>query len=210
MLKAEEIEKNWKKHGTIIKTFLPEERVQKIFDMYKAFGDEIVMAPASSKKSHHNAFPGGYIDHVNRVVEYILRQMKLWKESGLTLKFNEEQAVFSALFHDLGKLGTPDSPNYKPQDDTWRKKNLGEMYFINPDNDFMLIQDRSLYLLQKFSIEVDIIEYLSIKTHDGLYDETNKPYYISYNPDSRFKTHLPQILHNADLLATRYEQEHYN
>ncbi len=208
MLKAEQIEKNWKKHGTIIKTFLSEDRVEKVFSMYETFGDEIVMAPASGKKSFHNAFPGGYIDHVNRVVEYTLRQAKLWKESGISSKFTEEQAVFSALFHDLGKLGIPGSPNYKPQTDTWRKKNLGEVYLINPDNDFMLIQDRSLYLLQKFSIKVDLIEYLTIKTHDGLYDETNKPYYISYNPDSRFKTHLPQILHNADLLATRYEQEH--
>jgi hypothetical protein len=43
----------------------------------------------------------------------------------------------------------------------------------------MLIQDRSLFLLQKNRIEMSEKEFLAIKLHDGLYDDVNKPYYMS-------------------------------
>ena len=69
----------------------------------------------------------------------------------------------------------------------------------------MLIQDRSLFILQKFGIECSINEFIAIKVHDGLYDDTNKPYYISYKPESKFKTNLPLILHQADLAASKIE-----
>ena len=39
--------------------------------------------PASHKKAYHNAFPGGYIDHVNRVVSGALAINKVWKEFGI-------------------------------------------------------------------------------------------------------------------------------
>jgi hypothetical protein len=48
---------------------------------------------------------------------------------------------------------------------------------------------------------------LGIKLHDGLYDEANKPYYISYLEDRKLKTSLPFVLHQADLLAARVEYE---
>lgn len=208
MLTAEQIQQNWKNHGKILKNSLSEDRVRKVFKMYYEFGDEIILAPASGKTTYHNAFPGGYIDHINRVVEFSISTCKLWKDSGiLTGEFTEEELVFSALFHDLGKIGLPGKPNYLTQTNDWRKNNLGELYTPNPDLDFMLIQDRSLFTLQFFEIKMTQVEYLTIKTHDGLYDDTNKPYYISYNPSSRFKSSLPYIIHHADLLATNLERQ---
>lgn len=206
MLSAEDIQSNWKKHGDIVNRALPKERVEKVLDMYSDLGDEVVMAPASGKESFHNAFPGGYIDHVNRVVKFSLGVQQLWKTSNIPLNFSEEELIFSALFHDLGKLGVKGLPNYLPQTNNWRKENLGENYSYNQELDFMLIQDRSLYTLQHYGISLTQNEYLAIKTHDGLYDETNKPYYISYNSGAKFKTSLPHILHQADLMATEFER----
>ena len=51
--------------------------------------DNYVMAPACSKTWYHSAFPGGYVDHVNRVVEYAVKQMRLYQEMGGNVDFTE-------------------------------------------------------------------------------------------------------------------------
>ena len=152
MLEAEQIQKNYEKHLKIVDTYITGERNQQVKDMLTHMESIYVMAPASGKKWFHNAFPGGYVEHVNRVVEYSIKQMRLYKEMGGSIDFTEEELVFSALFHDLGKLGDGDSPNYIPQNDKWRQDKLSEVYTYNPDLDFMLIPDRSLFILQKFGI----------------------------------------------------------
>jgi len=64
-----------------------------------------------------------------------------------------------------------------------------------------------LYYLQKANIPVSENEYLAIKLHDGLYEEGNKPYYITFSEDTAIKSNLPYIIHQADLLASRIESQ---
>ncbi len=45
--------------------------------------------------------------------------------------FTTEELVFSALNHDLGKMGSEDEDSYIPQTDQWRKDKLGEDYMFN-------------------------------------------------------------------------------
>ena len=153
MLTAEKIQNNYEKHLKIVDNYITN-RKEAVKIMISYIGDEYVMAPASSKTWYHSAFPGGYVDHVNRVVEYAVKQMRLYKEMGGEIDFTEEELVFAALFHDLGKLGDGDQPNYITQTDKWRQDKLSEMYTYNPNLDFMLIPDRSLFILQKFGIPV--------------------------------------------------------
>lgn len=200
-----EIDKNYKIHKKIIKKYISEERQEKIFNMISDLEDEYIVAPASSKKTYHNCFPGGYLDHVNRVVLLALNQKEMYQEMGGEVDFTEEELVMAALFHDLGKIGDKNVPTYIPQTDSWRRDKLQETYSANPELQFMLIQDRSLYTLQKYGIQLSEKEYLGIKLHDGLYDDTNKPYYISFNPDSKLKSNLTYILHTADFLASKIE-----
>ena len=206
MLEAELIQKNYEKHLKIIDTYITE-RKDSVKSMIKHMEDNYVMAPASGKTWYHNAFPGGYVDHVNRVVEYAVKQMRLYKEMGGEVDFTEEELVFAALFHDLGKMGNGDAPNYLPQTDKWRQDKLNEMYTNNPELDFMLIQDRSLYLLQKFGIKVSQKEYLAIRCHDGVFDKANEAYFFSHQPTSRQKTSIISILHSADFLASKVEYD---
>ena len=166
-----------------------------------------MMAPASGKTWYHNAFPGGYVDHVNRVVQYAVEQHRLYIKMGGTVDYSEEQLVFAALFHDLGKIGDGDKPNYIPQTDKWRQDKLSEMYTFNPDLDFMLIPDRSLYILQKFGIKVDQKEFLGIRCHDGVFDKANESYFFSHVESSRQKTALISVLHTADFLASKVEYD---
>jgi len=206
-LSAEQIQANWEKHLKIVDTFITGDRRNRLKDLYIVLAEEMVTAPASGKASFHNAFPGGYIDHVNRVVHCALKTKALWEEMGTTIDYTDEELVFSALNHDLGKIGFKGQPNYLPQSDQWRKDKLGELYTHNSELPFMLIQDRSLFILQKNRIEMTEREYLAIKLHDGLYDDVNKPYYITYNPDSKLRTNLPYILHQADFLASKIEYD---
>ena len=206
MLEAELIQKNYEKHLKIIDTYITE-RKDAVKSMIKHMEETYIMSPASGKSWYHNAFPGGYVDHVNRVVEYAVKQSRLYKEMGGEVDFTEEELVFAALFHDLGKMGDGDSPNYLPQTDKWRQDKLNEMYINNPDLDFMLIQDRSLFILQKFGIKVSQKEYLAIRCHDGVFDKANEAYFFSHQPTSRQKTSIISILHSADFLASKVEYD---
>ena len=206
MLSAEQIQKNWDKHLKIVDTYIGD-RKDSIKELLTHMEENYVMAPASGRKWYHNAFPGGYVDHINRVVEYAVKQSRLYKEMGGEIDFTEEELVFAALFHDLGKLGDGDSPNYIPQTDKWRQDKLSEMYTYNPDLDFMLIPDRSLFILQKFGIKVSKNEFLGIRLHDGVFDKANEAYFFSNMESSRQKTSIISVLHTADFLASKVEYD---
>ena len=206
MLNAEQIQKNYDKHVKIIETYLGGRAIA-CKEMLKHMEDTYVMAPASGKTWYHNAFAGGYVDHVNRVVQFAIEQSRLYEKMGGTIDYTEEQLVFSALFHDLGKIGDGDKPNYIPQTDKWRQDKLSEMYTFNPDLDFMLIPDRSLFILQKFGIKVDQKEFLGIRCHDGVFDKANEAYFFSNVESSRQKSALISVLHTADFLASKVEYD---
>lgn len=197
---------NYEFHIKIIDQYLSEERATAVKAMINSIGEELyATAPASGKNWYHGAYAGGYIVHVNTVVRYALMQMNMYKKLGGKIDFSEEELVFAALFHDLGKIGNGEKPNYIPNESEWHVKNQGLLYKNNPEIDFMLVPDRSLFLLQKYGIKISQQEYLAIKLHDGIFDESNKAYYISFNPDSKFKTNIVPILHVADYLASRVE-----
>ena len=206
MLSAEKIQKNYEKHLKIIDTYIGD-RKEQVLAMIKHMEETYVMAPASGKTWYHSAFAGGYVDHVNRVVEYAVKQSRLYQEMGGTIDYTDEELVFAALFHDLGKMGDGDRPNYIPQTDKWRQDKLSEMYTYNPDLDFMLIPDRSLFILQKFGIKVSQKEFLGIRLHDGVFDKANEAYFFSNVESSRQKTSIISVLHTADFLASKVEYD---
>ena len=207
MLSAEQIQANLEKFYAFIETYIAEPRTTKLLALYQPQEELLAFAPASSKASFHNSFPGGYVDHVNRVIECALKQRVLWEEMGATINFTDEELVFAALNHDLGKLGIGGKPRYIPNDSEWHIKNQGANYKPNAALPFLPVQDNSLFILQSEGISVTLNEYIAIRIHDGLYDESNKPYLISGQNESKLRTSLPYILHQADLMASRIEWE---
>ena len=205
MLSAEQIQANLEKFYANIEKFISEPRTTKLLALYQSQEDNLTFAPASSRASYHNAFPGGYVDHVNRVVESAIKVTTLWSEMGATINFSTEELVFSAINHDLGKVGDSTQDLYLPGKDEWRKKNLGEVYSYNNEVAFMTIPDRSLFLLQEAGIKYSLNEMLAIRTHDGLYEESNKAYLISRMPESKFRSAIAYILHQADFMASVVE-----
>jgi hypothetical protein len=205
---GEQILANWGVLIGYIEEYISSPRKEKLLEFYNKYQDRLIMMPAAHKKEYHNAFPGGYVDHVNRVIRCSLKQAKLWEEEGADVStFTTEELVFSALNHDLGKMGDENEESYIPQTDQWRKDKLGEDYMFNTRIPFASVPDRGLFLLQSHGIPYSFNEMITIQIHDGLYDEGNKKYLINFMPEQKPRTSLPFIVHQGDLMAARIEFE---
>lgn len=180
-------------------------RVDKINAMYEVFGEQLISAPASGKVHYHNAFPGGYLDHVVHVADTAMKMATVYKAVGGEVDFTKQELVFSALHHDLGKLGNEQGPYYLDQDSDWHRKR-GELYKYNDNMQYMTVTDRALHLLHKFEIPVTEKEWIAIKLSDGMYDDGNKAYLKNHSVYP-MKTNLPYILHWADHMACSAERD---
>ena len=212
-LTADQIAENWDDLLTVIKTEFTGTRKEKLLAMYTDMEDRMALAPASSFNHYHNAFPGGYVEHVLRVIKCAEEVHALWtRMEGDMSGYTREELMFTALNHDIGKMGFPGDGNeiYQINDSEWHRKNQGKEYKINPNNPFTLVNDLSIWLLQHYGIEISWNEMLGIKLTDGLYDESNKPYFISRSSDAKLKTNLGYVMHQADCMAARIEYERWN
>jgi len=207
-LTAEQIQSNWTEFLSNIEQHITGDRKEKLLAFYKKYEERIILMPAAHKKEYHNAFPGGYVEHVNRVVKAALSLSAIWEGFGADMStFTQEELVFSAINHDLGKMGDEENESYIPQTDQWRKDKLGEDYMFNTKVPFASVPDRGLFMLQSHGVQYTFNEMLAIQTHDGLYDEGNKKYLFAFMPEQKPRTSLPFILHQADLMAARIEFE---
>ena len=209
MLQAEQIETNWESLIKLIEDSFEGERKENLLKMYNHLKDRMMFAPASSKEHFHNAFPGGYVDHVLNITRAVKSVYQTWKDHGAHINFTEEEMIFATLHHDLGKVGDDEMDYYIPNESEWHRKNQGKIYTPNPKLQFMNISDRSLWLLQKFDVKLNQTEYIGLKLADGMYEEGNKQYYMSYTPDFELQTNLPHIIHQADMLASKTERDNW-
>ena len=206
-LSAETLQENYDLFKELISVNISSPRKEKLLEYYESIEEILVLAPASSKEGYHNAFPGGYLEHVNRVILASIDMFELWDRYEEIDNFTKEELIFAAINHDLGKLGVGNKPGYIPNESEWHVKNQGAIYKVNTEIPYMTVPDRGIFNLMKAGIDFTENEYLGIKLHDGLYEEANKSYLVSYNPESRLRTSLPIILNQADMLASRVEWE---
>lgn len=208
-----QLKENYDKFISFVKKAFAKQpdRLEKLLKMYseEELGMELTMAPASGKVHFHSAYVGGYIDHIMNVCKNAMGMMKQYKDNGGTIDFEVEELLFAALHHDLGKLGDPSGPYYIEQDSDWHRKNQGSIFKLNPDINYMDVTHRALWLLQKYGIEFTQKEMLGIMLADGLYNESNKKYFISYDENFQLKTELPYIIHWADHMSCRIENSEY-
>jgi len=211
MLEAEKIKSNWERFRLQINDWFPTRKVQ-LNQMYDEFEDRMVMMPASSIAHYHNAFAGGYVDHVLRVMDCALTLHNTWTVSGADMSgYTTEELMFAAMHHDLGKVGFPGEGNevYQVETSDWHRKNVGRMYKHNENIPFTMVPDLSIWLLQEYNIKMSWTEYQAIKIHDGMYDDANKPYFVARSAQAKLKTNLPVLLHHADHMAAQIEFERW-
>ena len=204
-LTAEQIQDNYKKLINNIQLYITGDRKDKVLKMYNDMEDRFMMAPASAKEHYHNAMLGGYVDHINRVVDLSLKIKELWEQNGCKVDFTEEELVFSAIHHDLGKVGDLEHDYYIPQDNEWRRKNMGEIFKHNEKCEYMSVTDRAFYLLQAYDIPINKKEFIGIRLTDGMYEEANKSYLVAYKSEFQLRSTIQYILHQADMMASQIE-----
>ena len=211
MLEAEKIKENWEKYRNIVNANFPT-RKDALNKMYDEFEDRIVLMPASSIAHFHNAFAGGYVDHILRVIECSTTLYDTWLKAGADMSgYTVEELVFAAMHHDLGKIGFPGEGNevYQVETSDWHRKNQNKMYRHNENIPFAMVPDLSIWLLQEYGVKLSWNEYQAIKIHDGMYDDANKPYFVARSAQAKLKTNLPIILHHADHMAAQLEYERW-
>ncbi len=104
-LTPEQIQHNWGNLRNIIDVNFSGERLERLNEMYDYFEERMMLAPASGKEHYHNCHVGGYVEHILHIIQFSLQIKDLWENNGATIDFTEEELVFSALHHDLGKVG---------------------------------------------------------------------------------------------------------
>lgn len=211
-LTPEQIQEQYELFRSSLREWFPT-RIVELEKMYDVYEDRIILAPASGVEHYHNAFPGGYLDHILRVVKFSELEYKIWNTLGFVVdNFTLEELRFAAVHHDLGKLGLPNAGGevYVPNtSELWHYEKQGKVYFSNETQPFSLIQDASLFILQRFGIMCSHNEWYAIRVHDGVYDDANKKYYINNSIGSKFRCNMPMILHEADNKAARWEYERW-
>jgi hypothetical protein len=182
-------------------------RSENLKRMYGDLDQELAEAPAAAVQHHHNAFPGGYLDHVLRVYDISVEMTKTFHAFEGELNFTSQELQFATLHHDLGKLGEPGEPYYVEQDSDWHRKTLGQNYKYNNTIQYMSVTDRAHYMLQQYDIKITKNEWLGIHLSDGMYDESNKSYLKNNMYPYPMKTNIPYIVHVSDYLAMVIEKD---
>ncbi len=172
----------------------PEPRRTQVSKMLSGdFGEQFMTAPASSRRSYHYAFPSGLVAHSLGVVKTALKITNSLAPN----RWPTWKIMFVALFHDLGKAGSPGKPFYVPTKEDWKRKK-GEFYDVSKE-EWMPNAEKSLYLLQMHGVTLDHEETVAIRLNDGMGSESNREY--SFNePD------LALIIHWADHWQSRIEK----
>ena len=157
VLTAEQIKENYGVLLSGIEKYVQGDRKDQFLDFYNQLDERIALLPASHKKSYHNCFPGGYVEHVIRVITAAFKISAVWQEMGTKDTYTNEELFVSALNHDLGKIGSLEHTSVFPSKDEWRKKNLGEMYTFNTNNEYMtnMHDNEDVSIARKFINEVE-------------------------------------------------------
>jgi hypothetical protein len=205
----EQLQTNYTKFIEALKKSFDGERLEKLLHMYSTeeLGANLMLSPASGNINYHNAYEGGYIDHVMNVARNSLRMMKLYQDAGGYVDFTQEELLFAAFHHDLGKLGSKGKLHYVINTSDWHVKNQGKLFVSNPELSFLTHTDRTFFLLQEYGIKYNETEYFGIKLTDGLYDEDNEKYYKVFDTTKYLKSNIQYILHWADHMSTCIERD---
>ena len=168
---------------------------KKEFDVFIAMFEKEtswLSSPASTK--YHLNKEGGLLEHSVGVAETMLKLRET-----LTPEISEESCVIVGLLHDAGKIGMPGKPRYLKNDNEWEIKKRGMTYKINPEEVYMGLAARSLYLIAKY-IPLSDSEAQAILYHDGQYVESNREVAHHEMP-------LTLLAHFADLWTAHILEE---
>ena len=157
-------------------------------------GQQFMVAPASTRRRFHNAYPHGLVDHSLRVVKNVIAIAKaVWPD-----RWPAHKLALVGLLHDVGKAGTPGRPFYVRTTEAWKDRK-GEYWEIDQDV-WAPNAEIGIWTLLKSGVELGYDEIQAIRLNDGMGPAGNKEY-------SFHETPLALVLHWSDHAAMRQEKE---
>lgn len=126
-------------------------------ELQELLGLDFIGAPASTQTKYGNAFEGGLIDH-------ILRVMRIAYKINETLEGNQQIPIDSLIktiyLYQIGK-----AKMFTPKQSAWHNER-GIMYEFNESLSPMRAGERSIYYCIKAGINLTEDEYVAILNHD--------------------------------------------
>lgn len=163
----ENIEKKWNIFNDLI-DHLDDDRKASVKSLVEFFGTRLAMCPADPR---HDA-PGSY--HGGLVAQAILltKTMKKMKDTFNFDDVENSSIIMVGLFHEIGKVGSLEHEYFLPETDNWRRDKLGARFKVNENISKLTVQERTLFLLQHFGVQLTEDEFLAIrgpvKNHDWI------------------------------------------
>lgn len=133
-------------------------------------GEQFMTAPASTRRSYHNSFPCGLVAHSLNVATNAVKLADALAPS----RWHRGTVLFCALFHDLGKAGSPGSPYYVPTTEDWKRRRE-ECYEVSR-RDWMPNAELGLWTLSNAGVTLSHEEYAAIRLNDGPGAPENRPW----------------------------------
>lgn len=119
-------------------------------------------APASTMLKLHNAFEGGLVDHILRVMKFAYNiNNALLGEQQVSMK----SLIKVVYLHQIGKINL-----YIPNPSEWHREKLGKMYEFNEDITSMRVGERSALYALNSGIKLTDDEFVAIVNHDKVED----------------------------------------
>lgn len=160
MLNEEQINKNYAKFVAGLNKYFGDESI-KLLDK---LGNDILIAPASTLKSLHCAYPGGLVEHILEIVKCANRLNK-----ALDKPVDETSLMKVALIAEIGKAKL-----YVINTNQWSIDNKGQMYNFNEELTSMRVGERSVYYALKYGINLTEDEVQAILNYEKEEDKAVK------------------------------------
>lgn len=127
-------------------------------ELEQLLGEDFIKAPASTMLKLHNAFEGGLIAHIIRVMGHAHNI-----NNGMidTLKVPIKSLIKVVYLHAIGKAKL-----YVPNPSKWHRDNLGKMYEFNENLTSMSVGERSVLHALSSGVTLTDDEYVAIVNHD--------------------------------------------
>jgi hypothetical protein len=171
-ISTSKIEKNWSTFQSLIIKCCGDAGK----NLLEELGERMIMCPSSMRKDQIGAYPGGMI---NTSLDITMQMRKANQINEICA--DEMSLLRVGLLHDIGKIGDETTDLFSEQDSEWHRDKLGQMYKYNEDLSRMSVSHRTLYLLQRYKIDLSQEEWIAIQLAQGSHFEENR-FYVGHEP----------------------------
>lgn len=181
MYKQRDVETLWNKYSNLLSSL----KSENVDNLINSWDQRIIMGTYSQREKEPFCGIGG-------LVEYSLDLAKKSNEISKALNYNINKVsiIKCSLLSIIGKVGNLTQNRFVDCTSEWHQNKLGQYYDWNEECEKYQTTDMTLFILQRFNVDLSWEEWQAISLLKDLSSEDNKFY-------SDYKTHLTLVLQMA-------------